>query len=255
MNVLSEIKDFYISFKGEKGSIGKSYLKKDIYYFKIKKTDYPVFIVQYGIHAREYITCYLALKQIADFTNHGKRGTVYFIPSVNPDGISIALEKYSLYKSNANGVDLNLNFDARFGSGKTNRREFNLDNFIGSKPFSEKESKLLRDFTLNVKPNLTISYHAKGQEIYFDFHQSKKDFLRDLYYAYLVSKCTGYKIVTGLESSGGYKDWCVEKLKIPAMTIEVGSDKLIHPIKKESLPQIYLENKGVINLLTESFND
>ena len=79
--------------------------------------------------------------------------------------------------------------------------------------------------------------------------------MRDLYYAYLVSKCTRYKIVTGLESSGGYKDWCVEKLKIPAMTIEVGSDKLIHPIKKESLPQIYLENKNVIKVLTESFND
>lgn len=255
MNVLSELKNFYQAFKGEKGNIGKSYLKKDIYYFKVKKTDYPVFIVQYGIHAREYITSYLAMKQISDFSNHGKRGTVYFIPSVNPDGISIALKKYSLYKSNANGVDLNLNFDARFGSGKTNRREFGLDNFIGSKPFSEKESKALRDFTLSVKPNLTISYHAKGQEIYFDFHQSKKDFLRDLYYAYLVASTTGYKIVTGLESSGGYKDWCVEKLKTPAMTIEVGSDELEHPISVQNLPRIYLENQHVIDVLTECFND
>ena len=255
MNVLDKLDEFYNTFLGEKGIMGKSYNKRKIYYFKVRKTDYPVILVQYGIHAREHITCHLALKQINHFIRKGNKGTIYFIPALNPDGISIAIEKYPLYKGNAKCVDLNLNFDARFGSGKTNHREFSIDNFIGNKPFSEKESKALRDFTLRVKPNLTISYHCKGQEIYFDFHQNKKEFLKDFYYAYLVAKITGYKIITGLDSAGGYKDWCVEKLKIPALTIEVGSDELTHPITEKDLPNIFLENRHVLNLITECFND
>ena len=255
MNVLEKLDKFYNTFLGEKGIIGKSYNKRKIYYFKVRKTDYPIILVQYGIHAREHITCHLAFEQINHFVKKGKSGTVYFIPALNPDGINVSIAKFPLFKSNARCVDLNLNFDARFGCGKTNRREFSLDNFIGSKPFSEKESKAIRDFTLRVKPNLTISYHSKGQEIYFDFHQNKKEFLRDLYYAYLVAKCTGYKIVTGLDSAGGYKDWCVEKLKIPALTIEVGSDDLIHPITEKDLPKIFKENEQVLKIITEKFND
>ena len=47
-----------------------------------------------------------------------------------------------------------------------------------------------------------------------------------------MSTATGYphKIIYG--SAGGYKDWCLQKLQIPSYTVECGSDKLKHPIKK-----------------------
>lgn len=245
MSVLCELEDFYLSFKGEKFIIGRSVENRPIYCFKVQKTIKPIVIMQYAIHAREYITTYLALRQIEDFILNGRKGTVYFIPAMNPDGIVISQTSKPLYKANANGVDLNVNFDARWGQGEKNVKFRGDENYIGEYPFSEPETKVLRDFTLQVKPSLTISYHSKGEEIYY----SQKDYKL----ARKLSKATGYKIKQTLSSAGGYKDWCVEKLNISAFTIEVGKDDLSHPIIKEHIRDIYDKNKKVIQTITENF--
>ena len=120
----------------------------------------------------------------------------------------------------------------------------------GKYPFSERETKALRDFTLDVMPDATISYHSKGEEIYWYFYQKHAD--RDLKMAKEVSFVTGYPLVTATSSAGGYKDWCIEKLKIPSLTIEVGGDELSHPIGKEHLDKRYEKNKKVPYAVTES---
>ncbi len=252
MSVLCELEDFYLSYKGEKSIIGRSVQNRPIYCFKLEKTKLPVVIVQYAIHAREYITTYLAMKQIEEFNNFGRRGTVYFIPALNPDGIVVSLTLKPLYKANANGVDLNVNFDARWGSGERNVKVKGDENFIGEYPFSEPETILLRDFTLRVKPNATLSYHAKGEEIYYEFYQTGKQLEQDINIAKKLASLTGYSLKRTPNSAGGYKDWCIQELKIPAFTIEVGADELSHPIGKEYLAQIYDKNKGVIEALTEN---
>ena len=145
MDILGELQSFYNSFDGEKGSIGKTVKNKDIYYFCVRKTAHPVVLIQYAIHAREYITCYLALKQIQDFIISGNRGTVYFIPALNVDGIEICLDGNPLYKANARGVDLNVNFDACWGTGIYNTRKRGGENCIGDFPFSEPETVALKD--------------------------------------------------------------------------------------------------------------
>ena len=76
---------------------------------------------------------------------------------------------------------------------------------------------------------------------------------RDERLANIISSCTGYKVKPTLNSAGGYKDWCIEKLKIPALTIEVGSDDLSHPIGKRHLRKIYRQNKLVIEKAIEYF--
>lgn len=253
MNILQKIDDFYLNFKGEKGIIGKSLLNKPLYYMAVKKSDYPKIIVTCSIHAREYITSYLCLKLISYFNDIGTKGTVYFIPAVNPDGIEISLTKKPLYKANARGVDLNVNFDARWGQGALNTLKRGDENYIGTSPFSEPETKALRDFTYLIKPNLTISYHSKGQEIYYKFHQSSADEKRDYEFAKIVQETTLYQIKDTPFSCGGYKDWCIEKLKIPALTIEVGLDSLFHPIKEDNLEVIFLENKMVLTNLIARF--
>ena len=252
MNVLNKLDRYYNEFKGEKFSIGKTYLGKDIYCFCVSKTLHPKIVVTYSIHAREYITTFLALKQIERFRKHGKRGTVYFIPAVNPDGIEICLKAKPLYKANARGVDLNVNFDAGWGKGKTNVFSPADENYVGKCPFSERETRALRDFTLAVNPSATISYHSKGEEIYYEFHQDEKAKRRDYLIAEKLAFVTGYKIKSTPNSYGGYKDWCIERLKIPAFTIEVGKDNLKHPITRKNLGKIYRKNKKVICTLTES---
>ena len=255
MDVIEELKVFYDRFDGEKGSVGKSFFGKDILYFVVRKTAFPRIVVQYTIHAREYICTFLALKQIEDFLRLGAKGTVYFIPLMNPDGVEIALSKEPLYKANGRGVDLNVNFDAHWGEGKTNTHVCGSENYIGKHPFSEPESRALRDFTLKVKPDLTVSYHSKGEEIYWEFFQDGKRRRRDFSFAKVVSDVTGYEIKSTPDSVGGYKDWCVEELKIPALTLEVGSDQLSHPIGKERLSSVYDKNAKVIFALIEKFGE
>ena len=60
--------------------------------------------------------------------------------------------------------------------------------------------------------------------------------------AKLASAVTGYKIVSQGSSSGGFKDYCMEKLSIPSLTIEVGRDDLTHPLSKKDLPHILQQN-------------
>ncbi len=251
MNVLDELQNFYTSYTGEKGYIGSTEKGRLIPYFAVKKTEFPVILLQYAIHAREYITTYLAIEQIKEFLANGRVGTAYFIPAVNIDGIDIAISKKPMYKANANGVDLNVNFDALWGQGKSNVRYKGDQNYIGKHPFSESESKSLRDFTINVMPDMTVSYHSKGEEIYYEFFQPKERLERDFVFAKAISDLTGYIIKSTFGSCGGYKDWCIDRLKIPSLTIEVGNDSLKHPIKKRSLAKIYQKNKRVVTILMQ----
>lgn len=251
MDVLEKLNRFYESWTGEKGYIGCTENGVLIPFFAVKKSEKPVILAQYAIHAREYITTYLAMMQVEEFAAFGKRGTVYFVPAVNIDGIAEVLGGYKTYKANANMVDLNVNFDARWGEGAKNVREKASENYIGKYPFSESETAALRDFTLIVMPDLTLSYHSKGEEIYWEFFQDDKERDRDFKIANAVSAVTGYPLKSAGKSAGGYKDWCVEKLKIPALTVEVGSDALSHPIGEEFAEEIFLKNRDVINVLTE----
>ena len=251
MDILKKIECFYKEFRGEKQVLGKSYLGKNIYCFKVSFTDKPTVICQYAMHAREHITALLCLKHVEYYARKNKVGTVYFIPTINPDGIQIAQTKNPLYKANFRGVDLNVNFDARWAKGVTNVFTAGQENYVGECPFSEVESKILRDFTLKVMPDATISYHSKGEEIYYEFFQDKNRLKRDFAFAKTISKCCGYNIKSTPNSCGGYKDWCVQKLKIPALTIEVGSDKLKHPISHWHLRKINKKTKNVLNQAIE----
>ncbi len=253
MNIIEKIYDFYSRYKGEKGIIGCTEKGREIPFIKVKKTEFPVVLVQYGIHAREHVTSHLALAQIRDFIARGRGGTVYFVPAVNVDGILISLNEKPFYKANARGVDLNVNFDARWGTGRENINKKSSENYVGEAPFSESETRALRDFTLKVKPNATISYHSKGEEIYWKFHQDEEREKRDYLLAKELARKTGYAIKETPFSAGGYKDWCIDKLKIPAFTIEVGSDEYSHPVCSKYLLEIFLKNKEVLNTVVKYF--
>ena len=248
MNVISELENFYNFYQGEKGLIGFSENNKPLYFFKVGKGN-PTIIAQYSIHAREYVTTYLAIEQIK-YMQKTSCGTVYFIPMLNPDGVEICLGGKPKYKANARGVDLNVNFDANWGTGEYNKRQKGDSNYIGERPFSESETLALKNFTLHIKPDATISYHSKGEEVYYYFNQTEKREKRDKALAEIISKSTGYEIKLTPNSAGGYKDWCIDKLKIPAFTVEVGSDDLMHPITEKFFPEIKEKNIDTLqNLL------
>lgn len=255
----------------EKIKIGETVLGTPIYAFAVGCGD-PKIIVQYAIHAREFITFYLAKAQILDTAKRLEkgRGTVYFVPIVNIDGVMLVLDglnaipskfqpllnslcpngDFSQFKANIRGVDLNVNFDARWGTGRQNVFVPSSANFVGYEPESEPETRALVNFTSKIRPDLTISYHSKGEVIYYGFFEPL--YLRRKFHkiAKVASKATGYRLIRTRNSAGGYKDWCISALAIPALTIEVGADNLAHPIKESDLPDIYQKNAKVItNLL------
>lgn len=224
-------------------SIGKSGEGRDILCFKVGDGSGAI-ISTAGIHARECVSAYVVKRQLEYALDHKPRNAQYFIPLVNPDGgeiVKAGMEsgdrKKQLWKANAAGVDLNVNFDANWGTGSQNVFQAGGENYVGIKPFSESESASLAAFTKECKASLTLSYHTAGRELYWYFFQ-KENRRRDFEIAKFIERTLKYKYrrVDGdASSAGGYKDWCVQKLNIPAYTIELGTGA--HPLKREDIAE------------------
>lgn len=268
MDIYGQVAAFYERIKIEKTVIGKTVFGRTMYAVKVGEGR-PVGVVQCAIHGREFITARLAIEQ---YRVGVSKGSCWFIPLVNPDGallsevgISTAPkevrgyltelnqgEDFSLWKANGRGVDLNVNFDAAWGTGVKNVCKPGAGNYVGLYPFSEPETQALKSFTEKIKPDFTVSYHTKGEEIYWYFSQSTHTCLRDLRLAKVLSAVTGYPLKTIKGSAGGYKDWCIERFGIPAFTVEVGKDALDHPLEEEALQDIIEKNRfAVFNLSKE----
>ena len=255
---------------------GKSVLGKNILATHIGDYSGPQVLIQGGIHAREYITSLLMVEQARNLYNNDlvKGGGIYFIFLTNPDGAQLVLdglssvpcnitkqyltlanngsENFSQFKANINLVDLNTNFDANWGGGSQNVTCPATEDFIGFYPNSEREVNSLIEFTLKTKPLLTISYHTKGNVIYYGFEgQTEENRQRDFEIGTRFSELTNYPLILTQNSTGGYKDWAIQKLTIPSYTFEVGNETLPHPIGIENLPEIYAVNKDVPLLALE----
>lgn len=105
--------------------------------------------------------------------------TVHIIPNLNPDGVVTALGTSSVTSSeeallaaptvvnagrfNANGVDLNRNFDCRWSpNGVWRGTAVNT----GSEPFSEPEAVALRDYVLKIQPTAAVFWHSRANTVY-----------------------------------------------------------------------------------------
>jgi carboxypeptidase D len=121
-----------------------------------------------GIHGNEMMSVELLIRFIEyltynyntnpDIKNLIDSRYICIIPVLNPDGFAVK----SRY--NSNGVDLNRNFDDA-------DNHWTSDSRSGSSPFSESESKALRDFSIPKNFNISITYHigAVLVNLPFDF--------------------------------------------------------------------------------------
>lgn len=268
-DLLGEIQQF--SRHGlETGIVGDSCLGQQIPYVFVGQKNGNNMVVVGAMHAREHLTALVVVclaKYLVKNSNLAINGGIYFVPMANPDGVRLCQEgvgfvcdktvkanlvavnggqtDFSLWKANAEGVDLNVNFDAKWGEGKQNVFYRAPSNYVGKSPFSAKETRSLAEFTQMVKPIVTVSYHLKGEEIYWDFGQTGEVRKRDFALATQLSRYTGYNLVDDRGSTGGYKDWCVSKLGIPSFTIEVGNDKFAHPFPYGQLRNILAQNEDL----------
>lgn len=244
-------------------SIGSSSDGRPIVCYKVGSGEKSV-IITAAIHARERHTAFIVCEQINSFKPKADE-CAYFLPLVNPDGaafcegetdlIGYAAAKFvdtrEYFKANADCVDLNVNFDARWGSGSSNVTHIAPENYIGSFPLCAKETRALADFTAHIAPLATISYHSMGRELYWEFFQNGdfKEFCRRVA-TDLAQKAQCKRVDGDGNSAGGYKDWCVQN-STAGFTVETVKEGA-HPLSEDDYREDIELNRDMPRTLFDS---
>lgn len=259
-------------------AVGQSTTGQEIYGYHIGNYSGPQILIEAGIHAREYpssltvvgMAKYLATQEITN-------GGIYIVPLVNPDGARLVLDgldwitcaktreyllsindgntDFSQWKADIWAVDLNVNFPALWGGGSQNVFCPSPANWVGYYPASEREVRVLMDLTANILPALTLSYHTKGNVIYYGFKTlTPEEIARDLEIADIISSINGYQPIKTENSTGGYSDWVSKTYRIPAFTVEVGDSSLPTPIPLSAVPDAIARNQAVPQAMLDYLN-
>jgi len=209
-------------------SIGKSFLGREIYCVRLtnESNSSPkpeVFFNGYH-HAREQITSELTLFFVVYVaTNYGSNATVtelldncdvYVVVALNVDGFDL-FEENGRQRANARGVDLNRNYDyAWVGEG--------------GEPFSEPETKAIRDFTLAHHFKYASSFHSGTELVLYPWGcttQAPPDSLKLGEISKGISdvnRGTQYKQSCFLYiANGTWGDWTYGVAGVPAITCEI----------------------------------
>lgn len=264
MKSYKEIEDCLKKCGGKISYIGITHLGFPIPMVTKGKENHGVRILLVGgVHAREYITSYLLCELMSKYQGEG---IIDCVPLLNIDGVMLSrlgsklftenskiyqeLEylngsnDFSLWKANIRGVDINVNFDADWGTGKKNTKKAGSENYIGLYPESENETKAIVELLYKNHYNMVVAYHSKGEEIFYGYG----DNISYKQHSQKVADFLQYQLKTSENSAGGLKDYVVKKLKKYAITIEVGKDQFSHPYPMSELFNLFEMHKGSLEL-------
>lgn len=245
-------------------SIGTSYLGQNI--FCIKAGDGPKNVLAVcGHHSLETMLSEFMMEYLFRSNKEWFRGiTLYAVPLLNPDGAEIVagrikppepFSEKSNWQANYRGIDLNHNYDAGFFLAKDAVASQgiigpNPTKYGGEKPFSESETKAIRDLCKKVPFDVALAFHSQGEEIYYEYD----GMIPKGTDAYLEAfdKNSHYKITkpTGTASHGGMKDWFIKFFDRPAFTVEAGLGK--NPLPHNLFPKVYEDCKVIMDCVVET---
>lgn len=158
----------------------------------------------------------------------------------------ITFEEYQrIWKANARGVDLNNNFDADWAAIDLKKAP-SYGSFKGDYPLSESESQALVEMAYKHDYKCFLSYHARGQLIYYDVvgnslenSQASLDLanaLDDWIKYGPVNTAGAYNV-----NLGGFGDWVQLSLNKPSVTIENG--KRPCPLEADEFTAIWYRHR------------
>lgn len=172
-------------------------------------------MVQASMHAREWLNTQLVMlmaerllrRYRMDILWEGipyrqllRHYAVYVVPMVNPDGVEICQSGKKRYKANANGVDLNRNYETGFGNGEDHD---SMAYYPGKYPGSERETQALMKLVHEIRPDLVINYHSAGEEIIYQQYFNTLCYMSDMT-TYPLHHETG-------GAYGSFGDWLTEQ--------------------------------------------
>ncbi|MGD6842995.1 M14 family metallopeptidase [Bacillus infantis] len=266
--------------------IGRSVDGRRIYALKLGKGKEEVF-VNGSHHAREHMTTNLLMEMIDQYAyayqqnqsieGYNVRSTLdktslWFVPMVNPDGVTLVQKGYKsaknpsyvlklnknskdfkAWKANIRGVDLNRQYPADWANICCDPGKPGPQNYKGKKPLSEPEAKALYDFTLAHDFKAAAAYHSSGEILYWHFHQGYSAYKRDAALAKKISSKTGYSLVPAMRnpSGGGYTDWFIQSQKKPGFTPEISPYVGNKPVPLKNFSQIWKQNRTIPLLLAD----
>ena len=163
----------------------------------------------------------------------------------NGKGSSDITQYFRTWKANAEGVDLNRNFDAGWdtyigASGPS------TECYKGTAPASEPEAQAVLSVAQNYDLDCCIAYHSYGNLIYWNYGSQDTVLDADQRLAQCVSDVTGYEMHSTVQDStdaAGCSDYFVLNLGIPAVTIENGGSECPMPI--EEYQPMYQRNQDL----------
>ncbi|MGN1248748.1 MAG: M14 family zinc carboxypeptidase [Candidatus Spyradocola sp.] len=233
-------------------------------------------LIQAAMHGREHMTALLVMAQAEALLQSGELPQdvcLHILPMTNPDGVTIsqtqrmtdelrviyerdAANGYTdlaeadylrLWKANAVGVDLNRNFDADFRLGMQ-RSAPSSRLYPGKRAENQPESRALADYVRAHQFDLTVSYHAYGSCIYWQYGEGAQANAASRALAGELRGLTGYTLRgdSGTEG-GGFKDWALSEMGIPSVTIEIGTRAC--PLPLDEFSDIWARNQNVLPTL------
>jgi len=164
---------------------------------------------------------------------------VTVIPSANPDGLYAVIGKEGRFtpadvptsgsnglgRFNAHDVDLNRNFDCNWQLESTWREKVVS---AGSSPFSEPETRAIRDFVLEHDPDAVILWHSQANAVYpAECGGNISEETRKIMNAY--ARAAGYQAIEtfdAYEVTGAADGW-LATIGIPALTVELQTHETI----------------------------
>ncbi|WAH36719.1 M14 family zinc carboxypeptidase [Alicyclobacillus dauci] len=239
-------------------------------------------LVTGSFHAREWITTNLVMYMMDQYAqayernstidgNHVKaildKTTMWFVPMVNPDGVTLeqsglsafpssawaglkrmngGSSNFTSWKANAEGIDLNRQFGAGWSGIYFDPVTHPwYEDYKGPKPYDTAEVKSLLGLIQAINPQMLITYHASGGLIYWQYKVTGTQLLVDQNYAKQLSGITGYPLVpiSPNPSAGGLNDWWTNYMQRPGYTIEVGPPCGANPVPVSYFNSIWNRDK------------
>lgn len=263
--------------------VGQTAYGRDIYAVSLGKGKATGFI-NGSHHAREWITTNLNMYMIDQYALAYERNqtlggynlkntldntTLWFIPMVNPDGVTLqqfgasafpesarsslismnnGSSDFSHWKANAQGIDPNRQYDGGWSNISIDPVTHPwFKDYKGPSPFYINEVKAVLTLINQVNPQLTVAYHASGQVIYWEYKASGLRYSLFENYAQSIHDMTGYSLVYpgANPSGGGMTDWWTYNIGRPGFTIEVGSMQGENQVPVTQFDGIWGQNKDI----------
>ena len=192
------------------------------------------------------------ISSITDLDLRNKIYNVYYSDFSAGLTSQTTIDSYLQYwKANANGVDLNRNFDALWEE-YFNYSKPSFAQYKGPTPASEPETRATVELIESLgNPLAVLCIHSQGEVLYWNCGQESTLSQKTYAFTHAVSESNGYRIVEEKNNDASLSDWCALKKGLIAITVETGLGMC--PLDLDKLPSIWQDNYDLLAMTATYF--